>query len=127
MTAYSVTPVGAAGLEEERAGVVHGPKLRDALSGVEKARRYAELLVELDRAYADLDRAQRLIHAMDGRLGDVRADRDRSMEQRWEAEVGLRVTYQSRLSRAARALHAIGQAHPEVRPMIDQARKDIWP
>jgi len=46
--------------------------------------------------------------------------------ERLDNEAELRVALQERLDTAARVLDAIARSHPELRPVIEQARKDIW-
>jgi hypothetical protein len=56
---------------------------------------------------------------------ELRHQLEKTLE-RLDNEAGLRVRLQERLDTAARVLAAIERANPELRPVIEQARKDIW-
>lgn len=46
--------------------------------------------------------------------------------ERLDNESALRVQAQDRLDVAARVLGVIERSHPELRDVVEQARKDIW-
>lgn len=107
MTAYTLTPLGASGVDERRSEVVHGPSLRDSLTRAELARQVARLLVENDELRREAAGAQRL-------------------KERIEAESELRVRAQQRLWRVALALATIAHRCPEAGPEVVAARELIW-
>lgn len=69
------------------------------------------------------------LYVLGPRLGPSYAELRRQLEQsreRLDNESALRVRMQERLDTAARVLAAIGRANPELRGVVEQARKDIW-
>lgn len=81
--------------------------MRDEATRAELSRQVAVLLVENDA----LRTAARKLARVD---------------ERWEAEVAVRIRCQRRLHVAALVLHEIERAYPHTRSMIDSAREDIW-
>jgi hypothetical protein len=112
-TPYSLTPVGARGLEHDRTRVVFGKPLSDSLTRHELARRVAALTV---------DNEQLLLGHMDAA---ARAAVERA-RARLDYECETRVRAQRRLDRAAAAFGAIVRLFPETADIIDEAREDIW-
>lgn len=103
MTAYTLTPLGASGVDEKRAEVVHGPSLRDSLTRAELARSGGPAAGRERRAAG----AQRL-------------------KERIEAESELRVRAQVRLHSVGAALARLVRAHPEVADAVESVRDEIW-
>lgn len=101
MTRYGLIPVGAHGLEKDRAVTVEIPSRFELMRENDQLRR---------------------------RIEDL--ERDRARVQRWrgrrEDEVRLRVEAQDRLNKAMRVVAVIAQVYPQLRPVIERARKDIW-
>jgi hypothetical protein len=63
------------------------------------------------------------------RLGPSYSELRHQLEQareRLDNESALRVRLQERSDTAARVLDAIARSHPQLREVVEQARKDIW-
>lgn len=101
MTAYSLTPVGAAGPEPERAQRVEIVSC-------------AEALAENRRLRERLHRAELALRG----AGRIRA--------RYEEESACRIETQIRLNRAMRVLTAFERKSPAMRKEIAAARDEIW-
>jgi hypothetical protein len=114
MTAYTLTPLGAAGVDEERVEVVHGPTLPDSLTRAELARRLVAQAEELAAVRKQLVVAQ----AAAGHMGRMR--------ERMDNESVLRTRVQQRLSRVALALATIAHRCPEAGEQVVAAREEIW-
>lgn len=114
MTAYTLTPLGASGVDERRAEVVHGPSLRDSLTRAELSRRLVAQAEELAAVRKQLVIAQAAARHME------------RMRLRMDNESALRVRQQQRLWRVAYVLAMIAQRHPEADETVVAAREEIW-
>ena len=114
-TPYTVTPVGTLGPVEARAQVVQGPALRDSLSRADLSRQLGQALIDNHRLIEEND----VLRAAVVKLAYI--------DEKWEAEVAVRIRCQRKLHVAAQVLHAIERAYPHTCDMIDRAREDIWP
>lgn len=80
---------------------------RDTATRAELARQVGLLLVENDRLRRENAGVQRIV-------------------QRWEDEAANRVKAQRRLDRCARVFAVLAFTHPNLRELIERARRDIW-
>ncbi len=101
MTAYELVPVGASGLEPDRAVRI-------------EMRSYTEVLAENVRLRERLHRAELALRG---------AERTRV---RYEAESACRIEIQLRLNRVVRVLTALERRSPAVRREVAAARDEIW-
>ena len=76
--------------------------------------RDAELAEQLERLLAENDRLRQRVEGVD------------KIVQRWEDEAANRVKAQRRLDRCARVFAVLSHVYPELRGLIDRARRDIW-
>lgn len=114
MTAYTLTPLGTAGVDEKRVEVVHGPTLPDSVTRAELFRRLVGQEVELQRLRRQLVVAQAAAMHME------------RLRERMDNESALRVRQQQRLWRVALALATIAHRCPEAGPEVVAARELIW-
>jgi hypothetical protein len=114
MTAYLGVPVGAHGLEEHRARVVHGPLLRDSLTRQELARRVVAQAQELAAVRRQLVVTQAAARHME------------QLRLRMDNESALRTRAQQRLNKVALAFGVLAGLHPELAESIEAAREEIW-
>lgn len=72
---------------------------------------------------------RRAIHVLGPKIGpsysELRAEVER-LQQRVEDESALRIKLQERLSQCARVFAVLSHLYPELRGLIQRARKDIW-
>lgn len=76
-----------------------------------------------------VNRPDRARYVLGPPLGPSYSELRHQLEQareRLDNESALRVRLQERLDTAARVLDAIARSHPELREVVEQARKDIW-
>lgn len=114
MTAYTLTPLGASGVDERRSEVVHGPSLRDSLTRAELSRRLVAQAEELAAVRKQLVIAQAAARHME------------RMRLRMDNECALRVRSQRRLDDVALGLAVIAVVHPEAAGTVEVVREAIW-
>ena len=114
MTAYTLTPLGVAGVDEKRVEVVHGPCLPDSVTRTELVRRLGDQEVELQRLRRQLVVAQAAARHME------------RLRERMDNESALRTRAQQRLWKVALALATIAHRCPEAGEQVVAAREEIW-
>lgn len=114
MTAYTLTPLGASGVDERRAEVVHGPSLRDSLTRAELSRRLVAQAEELAAVRKQLVIAQAAARHME------------RMRLRMDNECALRVRGQQQMHKVAIGFALIAGIHPEVAETVESVREEIW-
>ncbi len=114
MTAYTLAPLGTAGVDEQRVEVVHGPTLPDSVTRAELFRRLVGQEVELVRLRRQLVVAQAAAMHMD------------RLRERMDNESALRTRAQQRLWRVAYVLAMIANRCPAAGEQVVAAREEIW-
>ena len=114
MTAYTLTPLGTAGVDEKRVEVVHGPTLPDSLTRAELFRRLVGQEVELQRLRRQLVVAQAAAMHME------------RLRERMDNECALRVRGQQQMHKVAIGFALIAGIHPEVAETVESVREEIW-
>ena len=114
MTAYVAVPVGADGVEEDRARVVRGPVLPDSLTRQELSRRLVAQAAELSRLRRQLVVAQAAARHME------------LIRERMDNKATLRVRAQGWLDQVALGLAVIAVVHPEAARTVEVVREAIW-
>ena len=56
----------------------------------------------------------------------LQAEQAQEWRRKWEYESANRLQAQDRLNRAMRVLAGLSWAFPQMRRLIEQARKDVW-
>lgn len=114
MTAYTLTSLGTAGVDEECVEVVHGPPLPGSVTRAELFRRLVGQELELVRLRRQLVVAQAAAMHMD------------RLRERMDNESALRVRVQARLNKVGLALATIAHRCPEAGEQVVAAREEIW-
>jgi hypothetical protein len=98
VTAYQLIPVGAEGLEPDRAQRV------EVLSYTELALQNEQLRTDLEAARVDVA----------------------GWSEMWLDEVNRRIGVQSRLNRSMRVLASLGRLSPRMAAAVEVARREVW-
>ncbi len=98
MTAYRLTPVGAEGLEHDRAERVEV------------------------RSYHDLEAENAQLRLL---LAETVAARE-AWHTAWKAAVDSRLADRDRLQRASRVLASLGRLSPRMAAAVEVSRREIW-